>query len=113
MRFLLVIVVIVFSVTPIVAFAEPSEVSTQKLSGNAAAQRAAILDQLSYTPTVGLTSILKHFPQFKNPFPRLLCQWNPYAGTLLPYTLCRKGAARWNEKDESYSKASEHRPPKL
>ena len=29
------------------------------------------LSQLSYTPTVGVPFILKHFSQFQNPFPRI------------------------------------------
>jgi hypothetical protein len=30
-----------------------------------------VLSQLSYTPTVGVAFILKHFPRFQNPFPRI------------------------------------------
>ena len=30
-----------------------------------------VLSQLSYTPTVGVTLILKHFFRFQNPFPRI------------------------------------------
>src|SRR5713226_8012426 len=35
-----------------------------------------VLSQLSYTPTVGVTFILKHFPRFQNPFLRILVRWN-------------------------------------
>ena len=31
-----------------------------------------VLSQLSYTPTVRVTFILKHFSRFQNPFPRIL-----------------------------------------
>ena len=30
-----------------------------------------VLSQLSYTPTVGVTLILKHLPPFRNPFLRI------------------------------------------
>src|SRR5690349_16306448 len=33
-----------------------------------------VLSQLSYTPTVRVTFILKHFSRFQNPFPRVLGQ---------------------------------------
>ncbi len=35
-----------------------------------------VLSQLSYTPTVLATFILKHFSRFQNPFPRILSQWS-------------------------------------
>src|SRR6266852_6631131 len=35
-----------------------------------------VLSQLSYTPTVGVTSILKHFRRFQNPFLRLSILWS-------------------------------------
>ncbi len=35
-----------------------------------------VLSQLSYTPTVGVPFILKHLPQFQNPFPRVVGQWS-------------------------------------
>src|SRR5258708_37314139 len=36
-----------------------------------------VLSQLSYTPTVRVTFILKHFSRFQNPFPRILSQTVP------------------------------------
>ena len=35
-----------------------------------------VLSQLSYTPTVGVTSILKHFRRFQNPFLRFSILWS-------------------------------------
>jgi hypothetical protein len=35
-----------------------------------------VLSQLSYTPTVRVTFILKHFSRFQNPFPRVLRRWS-------------------------------------
>ena len=35
-----------------------------------------VLSQLSYTPTAGVTSILKHFRRFQNPFLRLSILWS-------------------------------------
>jgi hypothetical protein len=35
-----------------------------------------VLSQLSYTPTVGTTLILKHFRVFQNPFLRILAFWS-------------------------------------
>jgi hypothetical protein len=35
-----------------------------------------VLSQLSYTPTVGVTSILKDFPRFENPFLRFSILWS-------------------------------------
>ncbi len=36
-----------------------------------------VLSQLSYTPTAGVTFILKHFRPFQNPFPRILVRTVP------------------------------------
>jgi len=35
-----------------------------------------VLSQLSYTPTVGTTFILKHFGRFQNPFLRFSIIWS-------------------------------------
>ena len=35
-----------------------------------------VLSQLSYTPTVGVPSILKHFRRFQNPFLRFSIIWS-------------------------------------
>ncbi len=35
-----------------------------------------VLSQLSYTPTVGTTFILKHFREFQNPFLRFSSIWS-------------------------------------
>jgi hypothetical protein len=35
-----------------------------------------VLSQLSYTPTVGVTLILKHLPAFRNPFLRIFVIWS-------------------------------------
>ena len=35
-----------------------------------------VLSQLSYTPTVGVTLILKHLPPFRNPFLRIFVVWS-------------------------------------
>ena len=35
-----------------------------------------VLSQLSYTPTVGLPFILKHFRGIQNPFLRILTKWS-------------------------------------
>ncbi len=35
-----------------------------------------VLSQLSYTPTVGVTFILKHFHQFQNSFLGILVRWS-------------------------------------
>ena len=35
-----------------------------------------VLSQLSYTPTVGTTYILKHFRKFQNPFLRFSTIWS-------------------------------------
>jgi hypothetical protein len=50
-----------------------------------------VLSQLSYTPTVGVAFILKHFPRFQNPFPRIfmttvpeLCQNPVFWGLAAP-----------------------------
>ena len=37
-----------------------------------------VLSQLSYTPTVRVPFILKHFSRFQNPFPRILRQTVPH-----------------------------------
>ena len=57
-----------------------------------------VLSQLSYTPTVGTTFILKHFGRFQNPFLRLsiiivpkLYQNPRLQGLLGP----RQGSFRW------------------
>src|SRR5713226_92972 len=42
-----------------------------------------VLSQLSYTPTVGVTFILKHFHQFQNSFLGILVRWSePYFETV-------------------------------
>jgi hypothetical protein len=57
-----------------------------------------VLSQLSYTPTVGTTFILKHFRRFQNPFLRFsiitvpkLYQNPRLRGLLVP----RQGSFRW------------------
>ena len=35
-----------------------------------------VLSQLSYTPTVGVPFILKHFHRFQNSFLRILVRWS-------------------------------------
>jgi hypothetical protein len=37
-----------------------------------------VLSQLSYTPTAGVTFILKHFPPFQNPFRCIFAEWSEH-----------------------------------
>ena len=45
-----------------------------------------VLSQLSYTPTVRVPFILKHFSRFQNPFPRILRQTVPHLLSLAKIT---------------------------
>src|SRR5260370_21504522 len=45
-----------------------------------------VLSQLSYTPTVPVPFILKHFSRFQNPFPRILRQTVPHLLSLAKIT---------------------------
>ena len=60
------------------------------------------LSQLSYTPTVGLPFILKHFSQFQNLFLTFRASGlNPYFETNGNGTLCRERNCKWrgDERD--------------
>ena len=56
-----------------------------------------VLSQLSYTPTVGVTSILVHFRRFQNPFLRFSILWSKARfETVLVCSSCRVSVRNGN-----------------
>src|SRR5271166_4260888 len=81
-----------------------SESRTQKFGGREEIRTPdpllakQVLSQLSYTPTVGTTLILKHFSRFQNPLPRFLGQTVPELfqnPRLRGLVLLRQQSFRW------------------
>jgi hypothetical protein len=66
-----------------------------------------VLSQLSYTPTVRVTFIVKHFRGFQNPFSRILGQWSePLDRDSSVLDPLRERSSKWSEKRVSNTAGS-------